>query len=57
METVTESTSGACPQPTSQLSSSLNGQSSTNNSVKGSQHILWIFILYWSDHYREVFTQ
>ena len=39
-ETVTESTSGACPQPTSQLPLSLNEQSSTNNSVKGSQHTL-----------------
>ena len=39
VETVTEFTSGACPQPTSQLSLSLNEQSS-NNSVKGSQHTL-----------------
>ena len=35
VEAVTESTSGACPQPTTQLPS-LNEQSSTNNSVKGS---------------------
>ena len=40
VKTVTESTSGACPQPTSQLPLSSNEQSSINNSVKGSQHTL-----------------
>ena len=41
VETVTESTSDACPQST-QL---MNVQSSKINSVKGLVHTLWIFII------------
>ena len=58
VKTVTESTSGVCPQPTSQLPLSSNEQSSINKSVK--VHCIHYEYLYYIDLitiYREVLTQ